>query len=272
MKKNNLLILALILIVTNKIATAQNYDWIQTTLLITAAEYGTTGQSRIETTYDTEGKQIGYKHYSNGELLAQYRDYQYNGRTATYWFDSYSGGSLQSSFKKQTTYSDKNWIQSTLYITYAEDGTTEQSRGETTYDTEGRIIGSKHYSNGELSLHFRDYQYNGRTATYWYDSYYGGSLQLTFKIQATYKEVTNTSVIDDALVNSISIYPNPTKEKLIIETSDYKIENIEIYDINGKKILSSTKRTINISHFLTGTYFVTIKTDIGECIKKIIKE
>ena len=253
-------------------STYSERNWIQTTLGITYAEDGITEQSRIETSYDTEGRQIGYKQYSSGELIMEFRDYQYNGRTATYWYDYYSGGSLQWTLKNKTTYSEKNWIQTTLGITYAEDGTTEQSRIETNYDTEGRQISYKQYSNGELIMELRDYQYNGRTATYWYDYYSGGNLQWSLKNNTTYKEQSNTSEVTNLLENSIFIYPNPTNEELSIENDSFTIENVEIYDINGKTILSTNKPIINISHLLTGTYFVKIKTDNGELIKKIIKK
>jgi len=103
-----------------------------------------------------------------------------------------------------------DWIQSTLDITFAEDGITAQSRVETTYDTKGRHIGSKQYYNGDLISQFRDFQYNRRTATYWYDYYSGGSLRSRVKYQTTYKDATNDSGIIGVLSNSISIYPNPT--------------------------------------------------------------
>jgi len=167
---------------------------------------------------------------------------------------------------------DYDWIQMTQYVSYATNGTTETQRQEFEYDNDGKEIGFKLYLNGTLYSQYRNYQYNGRTATCWMDTYTGSIIQSTCKLQRTYKEVTNSTEIVNVLANSISIYPSPTKGELIIENGDFKIGNIDIYDNSGKKVLSSTNTTINISQFLAGTYFVKIKTDKGEFTKKIFKE
>ena len=252
--------------------TYYDTNWIQTTLYIQYATDGVTEQIRQEYTYDSEGKQTGYKNYSNGVLTNQYRDYQYNGRTLTYWSDTYSNGNLQSSNKWKATYGDKNWIRRTLQIQYATDGVTEQVRQEYTYDSEGREIGFKHYNNGVLASQYRDIQYNGRTATFWDDTYSGGNVYLSNKWKRIYRDATGSASVVDVLANSIFIYPNPTKGELIIENGDIKIEGVEFYNVGGKKVLSGTETKIDISQFSAGVYFVKIKTDIGELTKKVIKE
>ena len=162
-------------------------NWIQTTQFIIYNLDGTTEYSRLESSYDTEGKPMGSNRYINGVLLSQTRDYQYSGRTVTYWQDAFSNGSLTSSYKNKVTYWDKNWIQTTLWIQYAADGTTEYSRLESSYDTEGKPIGSKTYLNGVLLLQARDYQYSGRTATYWQDAYPNGSLTSSYKCKIVFR-------------------------------------------------------------------------------------
>ena len=75
----------------------------------------------------------------------------------------------------------------------------------------------------------------------------------------------------------LKIYPNPTTGELRIENGEFKIENVEIFDIYGRTLLSlpslkSFETTLNISHLPTGLYFVKITTEKGEMIKKIVKE
>ena len=164
-----------------------------------------------------------------------------------------------------------DWIQMTQFIQYDVDG-NEYARMEYTYDTEGRESGYKYYFNGTLSYQYRDYQYNGRTIICWNDTYSAGSVSSSYKVQRTYKDAIGTSAPIDIVDNSISIYPNPIKEELIIKNNDFKIANVEIYNISGQRILSTTNTTINISQLLTGTYYVKIKTDKIELTKKIIKE
>ncbi len=164
------------------------YDWIQTTQQITYAADGVSEASRQEITYDADGRETGMKYYANGVLTHQYRDYQYNGRTVTFWNDVYSNGNVQTSIKNQRTYSEKNWIQITQYITYAADGVTEAVHQEITYDADGRETGMKSYANGVLMFQYRDYQHNGRTITFWNDVYSNGNVQTSIKNQRTYSE------------------------------------------------------------------------------------
>ena len=78
--------------------------------------------------------------------------------------------------------------------------------------------------------------------------------------------------------SSIKVYPNPTTGELTIDNGQLKINNVEIFDIYGKLlsfhhlITSSSHHLINISHFPTGVYFVKIRTEAGEIVRKIVKE
>lgn len=57
--------------------------------------------------------------------------------------------------------------------------------------------------------------------------------------------------------------------------SELKIESVVICDIFGKIQRMEnwkTERTIDISHLLTGIYFVKIRTESGEMVRKVVKE
>jgi len=85
---------------------------------------------------------------------------------------------------------------------------------------------------------------------------------------------TETSGISEVLANAISIYPNPTKAELRIESGNLRVESVEIVDIAGKTLMSqmSSLSQINVANLPAGTYFVKLKTDKGELTKKVIKE
>jgi len=83
---------------------------------------------------------------------------------------------------------------------------------------------------------------------------------------------TDPSSINEVLANSISIYPNPTKGEIRIESGELRVEKVEILDITGRIVLTSHETTLNISQLSAGTYFVKLKTDKGELTKKVIKE
>lgn len=78
--------------------------------------------------------------------------------------------------------------------------------------------------------------------------------------------------------DKISIYPNPATGKLMIETQELEITDIDILDMTGRRVsfvpllTSSANKQIDISHLGTGIYFVKIQTDKGTVTKKVVKE
>lgn len=77
---------------------------------------------------------------------------------------------------------------------------------------------------------------------------------------------------------NISIYPNPTKDFIIIENSlDEKLNSAFIYNITGelvfKQPVNNNRETIDIRNLSNGIYFIKFETTIGKSsVYKIIKE
>ena len=76
--------------------------------------------------------------------------------------------------------------------------------------------------------------------------------------------------------NNLSIYPNPTKDYLFIETSSLQNAQIEIFNATGKQISKqqfsqSNKYRVNLQELKTGIYFIRIYIDSQYLMKKIIK-
>lgn len=88
--------------------------------------------------------------------------------------------------------------------------------------------------------------------------------------KAFYRSSGNMAVIE---VSSkiISLYPNPVKVNFTIDTNN-KIEQVEIYSINGQLLKAVKSKKINISDLPKGNYLVKIKTDREIITQKIIKE
>lgn len=80
---------------------------------------------------------------------------------------------------------------------------------------------------------------------------------------------------DEEMNGSVSVYPNPVTDEFKI-SSDYKIESIELFDMNGKLIrtaLVNTNISVQDVHSLNkGTYIVRIRTDKGTVVQKIVKK
>ena len=75
--------------------------------------------------------------------------------------------------------------------------------------------------------------------------------------------------------NDFNIYPNPINDRLYIETQTQTF-SIEIYDIFGRRqelsAISGQQSVINVANLNSGIYFVKIKTENGEVVKRFIKK
>ena len=88
-----------------------------------------------------------------------------------------------------------------------------------------------------------------------------------------YQDITG---IEDNFTNNVSIYPNPVKDRLYIETES-EIEEVIVYDIFGRHQVTETPShqemiSIDISNLNSGVYFVKINTTNGNIVKRFVKE
>ncbi len=70
----------------------------------------------------------------------------------------------------------------------------------------------------------------------------------------------------------VALYPNPVRDILNIEIEN-DIQSIEIYNIQGQKVLSSNQKQINVADLAAGMYMIRIQ-DVDNAIatKKIVKQ
>ncbi|MQP53311.1 T9SS type A sorting domain-containing protein [Flavobacterium sp. LMO9] len=83
--------------------------------------------------------------------------------------------------------------------------------------------------------------------------------------------ITNFSNRNKMGINSdINVFPNPVNDVLNIETV-LDIQSVEIYNIQGQKVLSSNQKQINVSDLAAGMYMVRIQdADNNIATKKIV--
>ncbi|HOY39217.1 MAG: CocE/NonD family hydrolase [Bacteroidales bacterium] len=80
------------------------------------------------------------------------------------------------------------------------------------------------------------------------------------------------NIIKDIPANSIDVYPNPANNRIYLKSSsNCIIRNVELYDIQGEKRITSAENSIDISTVLPGIYFLKIFTDDGVIGKRFIK-
>lgn len=86
--------------------------------------------------------------------------------------------------------------------------------------------------------------------------------------------VTEALGVEDNLMLLTKIYPVPANDFITIEAEKHTVKSISIMDIFGNVLKSydveNSINTIDVSHFSSGVYFVTVRSDKGILNKKII--
>ena len=75
--------------------------------------------------------------------------------------------------------------------------------------------------------------------------------------------VTNIENMD---TNSILIYPNPTRDVLMIEGVDS--QTLRVYDLQGRLIKTENSTQVDVSNLAEGIYLLQIGTQVVRFIKK----
>ncbi len=79
--------------------------------------------------------------------------------------------------------------------------------------------------------------------------------------------------VEESEINTVSIYPNPTRGLITID-SKLVITSARIFDVQGRKVqdfIISENQTIDISNVSKGVYLLEIRTDLGISNLKILK-
>ncbi len=77
------------------------------------------------------------------------------------------------------------------------------------------------------------------------------------------------NITNNEIDNNITIYPNPIKDILHINSTT-NIKDATIYNLLGKKILSSNIKEIYLSNIESGMYIITVTTMDNKVVSKKI--
>jgi len=89
--------------------------------------------------------------------------------------------------------------------------------------------------------------------------------------------LSSTHDPESTLLTDISLFPNPTQDHLTISApDDLRITRTELLDLQGRKHTRFHEHTsevrLNLSGYPSGLYFVSIHTDKGAVVKKVVVE
>nr|WP_315028124.1 M28 family peptidase [uncultured Chryseobacterium sp.] len=98
-----------------------------------------------------------------------------------------------------------------------------------------------------------------------------GALQ-HFAVAVTTNNLSVNEVNNQKALDGVKIYPNPTKDLLMIELPQKgNVFSTDISDMAGHTLLKTENQNkINVSALKNGVYMVTIKTDKGSTTKKVV--
>ena len=89
-------------------------------------------------------------------------------------------------------------------------------------------------------------------------------------------KIAGEEKIEENNFKNINVYPNPVKDMLYVET-ETEIKEIIIYDVYGRHQVTKTSShqgdlSIDVSNLNSGVYFVKIKTDSGDVVRRFVKK
>jgi polyhydroxybutyrate depolymerase len=91
--------------------------------------------------------------------------------------------------------------------------------------------------------------------------------------QYTISQFFNTqSIKENVSGNYFSVYPNPAKDFIQIETGELCLKEVSIYDFSGKLILTATSNRLELTGFQRGLYLLIVETEKGRSAKKLLIE
>ncbi|MCZ4317926.1 T9SS type A sorting domain-containing protein [Aequorivita viscosa] len=83
-------------------------------------------------------------------------------------------------------------------------------------------------------------------------------------------------ITENAFNNTISLYPNPTKNTLHINTQNQSIDQINIYSILGNRVrqleVDTVSPTVDVSSLAAGIYYIQLYSGKNVALKKFVKE
>jgi hypothetical protein len=176
-------------------------------------------------------------------------------------------------------------------------GTTEYSSLDTFFKVKNGIVGLGS-ANAEgymvlfdFDLNTIEYSFNGFIPNSWTSNSSGsfalsGNFGNQIPLQPWYSwsrafvnkydfDATLSAYYEDLVNNEepFQLYPNPTADYINIHLKEDSVKLVELFDINGRFILSSQSDQLNISNLSSGMYLLKMDTTSGHKYNsKIIKE
>jgi len=190
-------------------------------------------------------------------------------------------------------YTESNWVQDydNWYYTYTKEYIHDTKGNITDYMEKSYYTSNTSWYEGYRFTYEYDENGNGIEGHSWGGEYgnwnkYYDKIDITYNngqsvfrgretceyMLLSYIKTSKPAGIEEIepTVSKITIYPNPAKDHINVAAGESKIENVQIYNLNGKLLKEEANSKINISALSTGTYIIKVKTENGVFAEKVI--
>lgn len=92
-------------------------------------------------------------------------------------------------------------------------------------------------------------------------------------VTSGYSQVQGIKISTDNPIPGLSLYPNPVSNgKLYIDSSKSLSKHIDIFDVLGKKVLSTSisGKTLDVSSLTPGVYIIKIEEGSSTATRKLV--
>ena len=115
----------------------------------------------------------------------------------------------------------------------------------------------------------------GEPAVYFAFRHYDVSDEFTMEIDNVSVTAPALATVDFFATN-FSVYPNPTSNVINLNSASALINNVTLTDINGRIVKTLalggvSQSQINLADLTTGVYFLSVESNLGTGVSKIVK-
>lgn len=82
-----------------------------------------------------------------------------------------------------------------------------------------------------------------------------------------------TASVNSVLDNAFAVYPNPATDYITIDSGDFEVSSVELYNLLGKKVQEEKElnnNKLDVSNLTKGVYMLKINTEIGSLNKRVL--
>ena len=92
--------------------------------------------------------------------------------------------------------------------------------------------------------------------------------QWTYVWETPVQPVTAYESVEEVEAATLSVYPNPATEVLYVNAENVNL--VQIYDMTGRNVLTTTEMTVDLRGLEAGVYFVTVRSENAAKTTKVV--